>query len=211
MGIIKQGILGGFKGKVGGIIGTSWKGKAVIKAIPLSVANPRTAGQVKQRSKMKLLVAFAVSIIASTIKPLWDRFASGMSGYNAFVAANMQAFNLDGSIDPTKIIVSKGRMLPVDVTAFTINGTTVTVRWTDPTGDKYAMPTDNAYIVLANADLTQVVYQGQTTETRGTTGTHVLAITLQSTAAALSVKMAYVSYMRADNSEVSTSGNYKSN
>ena len=48
MGILKQGILGGFSGKVANVVGTSWKGIAVIKAMPLSVANPKTAGQVAQ-------------------------------------------------------------------------------------------------------------------------------------------------------------------
>jgi hypothetical protein len=51
MGTIKQGILGGFSGKVGTVIGASWKGINYMRSIPQHVKNPRTAGQVSQRSK----------------------------------------------------------------------------------------------------------------------------------------------------------------
>ena len=46
MAKVRQGILGGFRGRVGNIVGTGWKGIAVMKSLPLTVANPRTAGQV---------------------------------------------------------------------------------------------------------------------------------------------------------------------
>ena len=40
MGKIKQGILGGFKGKVGTVIGSSWNGIAYMKGQAQSVRNP---------------------------------------------------------------------------------------------------------------------------------------------------------------------------
>jgi hypothetical protein len=42
MGKISQGILGGISGKVGNVIGGSWKGIDYIRVKPSSVANPRT-------------------------------------------------------------------------------------------------------------------------------------------------------------------------
>ena len=45
MGTIKRGILGGFKNKVGSVIGSSWKGIDTMRSMPLSVANPNTAKQ----------------------------------------------------------------------------------------------------------------------------------------------------------------------
>ena len=59
MGVIKQGILGGFSGKVANIVGSSWKGIPVIKSLPLSVANPQTAAQTTQRNKLKGVVEAA--------------------------------------------------------------------------------------------------------------------------------------------------------
>lgn len=48
MGKINQGILGGFSGKVGNVIGGNWKGIDYMRVKPASVANPQTEGQVNQ-------------------------------------------------------------------------------------------------------------------------------------------------------------------
>ena len=53
MGTIKQGILGGFNGKVGTVIGSSWKGITYMKGIPNHTRNPRTEKQIAQRTKME--------------------------------------------------------------------------------------------------------------------------------------------------------------
>lgn len=45
MGTIKQGILGGFSGKVGTVIGSSWKGISYMRSRAQSVKNPRTEGR----------------------------------------------------------------------------------------------------------------------------------------------------------------------
>ena len=92
MAVIKRGILGGFSGSVGNIVGSSWKGIATMKAKPLSVANPQTAGQTAQRTKFAGIVALASQFLVSIVKPLWDRFAQGESGYNAFVKENIDTF-----------------------------------------------------------------------------------------------------------------------
>ena len=42
MGIINQGILGGFSGKVGPIVGFRWKSNYYIRARAAKVSNPRT-------------------------------------------------------------------------------------------------------------------------------------------------------------------------
>ena len=50
MGKIKQGILGGFKGKVGTVIGSSWNGISYMRGIAQSVKNANTAAQQTQRA-----------------------------------------------------------------------------------------------------------------------------------------------------------------
>jgi len=63
MGTIKQGILGGFSGKVGNVVGASWKGIDYIRSLPSSVSNPRTPGQVTQRTKFSMVQSFLTSMI----------------------------------------------------------------------------------------------------------------------------------------------------
>lgn len=110
MGVLKQGILGGVKGKVGSVVGSSWKGIATLRALPLSVANPRTAAQVGNRERFSSVVALATVLLSAIIKPLNDRFASGMSGYNLFVQRCKGAFLDNGTFVPAQLIVSRGKL-----------------------------------------------------------------------------------------------------
>lgn len=110
MGKLSSGIFGGFSGKVGSLTGSSWKGIQVVKSRAQSVAYPGTTGQVAQTTKMSAIVSFCKLILSGWIKPLWDRSAVKMSGYNAFVQANIAEF-ADGEInDYSSLVMSKGTM-----------------------------------------------------------------------------------------------------
>lgn len=89
MGIIKQGILGGFSKKVGSVVGTSWKGIAVMKSMPQSVVNPKTTAQVEQRSAFAYTSKIASALLTPCIQECWNRWAKRQSGYNAFVKKNV--------------------------------------------------------------------------------------------------------------------------
>jgi len=208
MGLLKQGILGGFRGKVGNVVGTAWKGKAVIKAMPLSVANPRTAGQVEQRGKFSKLVGLAGLILASLIKPLWDRFSSGMSGYNSFISVNRDAFDALGNIDPSKILISRGRLLPPVVVDVTRNGNKCRVDIGHAGGDKYALPTDRLYCLIASQDLSRIYHVGITEYTRANLSLDEAEFTFKSQQECNDAKQFYFTYLRYDGSEVGTSSHY---
>ena len=113
MGTIKQGILGGFNGKVGTVIGSSWKGITYMKGRAQHVKNPRTAGQIYQRNAMKA-IALALRPIASTLSLTFAKSAGKMSGYNKAVSVNLKKaiVNQDGEpvVDYSKLILSKGNL-----------------------------------------------------------------------------------------------------
>lgn len=88
MGVIRQGILGGVSGKVGGVVGANWKGVDYLKGYTIP-ANPQTTPQTEQRSLFASIVAFAKLILGTVIADYWNPFASGKSGYNAFCQANL--------------------------------------------------------------------------------------------------------------------------
>jgi hypothetical protein len=157
MGIIKQGILGGFSGKVANIIGTSWKGIAVIKSMPLSVSNPQTVGQVAQRTAMSRIVAFCGLILGNVIKPLMDRFAVRMSGFNSFVQSNIAYFDAVVPSDSYGMKIATGVLTPPsliltvtddDQKINITNGNTV------PVGQDSA--NDELYYVIWGSNLTSV-------------------------------------------------------
>jgi len=161
MGKIKQGILGGVSGSIGGVVGSSWKGINVIKSKPQSVANPKTAGQVAQRGAFAAVVAFATIILAGIIKPLWDRFQVAKSGYNAFVSANIEFFDATGLATPGSLIISKGKMesTPIDSVSATAGDTNLDLTWTDDSGTGYKLATDKAYSVVYNETQDKIYFE----------------------------------------------------
>lgn len=116
MGKIKQGILGGFSGKVGGIVGTSWKGIGVMKAMPLSVANPKTAKQVNNRDRNTGVLRFVQGCGTTFVRSYWNRFAKGMSGFNDAMSVNYACFDpATGLYLPAYMFASVGKLVPMTV------------------------------------------------------------------------------------------------
>lgn len=152
MGVIKQGILGGFSGKVANLVGSSWKGIAVIKSLPLSVANPNTAGQQAQRGKMSQIVAAARILLAALIQPYWNPFAQKQSGYNAFVSENIDTFATAGFTTFADFFSMRGSLLGViaGVIDADASDSTITVPWADNSGQSDALATDEMVFVVYN-------------------------------------------------------------
>lgn len=156
MATIKQGILGAFSGKVAGVVGSSWKGIPVMKSLPPSVANPKTAKQVEQRSRMKACTAFSQSVLADVIKPLNDRFASRMSGFNAFTSRNIA--NFEGGIlskpEDVKISPMGNSAQLIDAIAaeakITKKNANLNIHTTSIAGTGKALATDKPYVVIYN-------------------------------------------------------------
>jgi hypothetical protein len=95
MGKYNQGILGPFSGKVGSVVGSSWKGVNYIKSLP-GPNTSNTEAQQKQRSRFKSVVSLASSLLPSLIRPVWNLSSGKMTGYNLFVKTNMPAFDESG-------------------------------------------------------------------------------------------------------------------
>jgi hypothetical protein len=152
MGVIKQGILGGVLNKVGSIVGTSWKGIAVIKSMPLTVSNPRSAGQLQQRARMTNTVVFSQFILSQCIKPLWDRFSIRMSGYNAFTSANIAYFDAPSPFPREAFVFSRGKIAKTEQATSTVNiGTQKgTVTWLADGGQGFKLNSDMVYVVCQN-------------------------------------------------------------
>lgn len=156
MATIKQGILGAFSGKVAGVVGSSWKGIPVMKSLPPSVANPKTAKQIEQRSRMSACTAFSQSILADVIKPLNDRFASRMSGFNAFTSRNISAFAGGNLSKPEDITISPrgNKAQLIDAIAAGAKSTkknaTLSLDWTSDAGTGKALKSDMPYCVVYN-------------------------------------------------------------
>ena len=152
MGKLVGGPFGQLSGKTGDLVGSSWKGISTIKRYQPNVSNPQTAGQVAQRGKMSNIVAFAQSILASIIKPLWDRFQSGMSGYNAFVSRNIDLFQDALPSVFADLVTSSGKMDATQIATAAADAayTSVQVTWLNDAGQGFKLATDKVYLVVIN-------------------------------------------------------------
>lgn len=157
MAILKQGILGGVKGKVGSVVGSSWKGIATLRSLPLSVTNPRTAAQVGNRTRFSGVVALATILLSAIIKPLNDRFASAMSGYNLFVQRSRDCFTPTGIFVPANLILSRGKLGATDIDSIIADegDDSVSLEFRGELSNGYQSATDKAYAVVmaSNGDV----------------------------------------------------------
>ena len=82
MGKIKQGILGGFRGTVGTVVGSSWNGIAYMKGKPQSVKNPKTDAQLQQRVFFKDLQQLVSQLSDEQLASLFPTVTRGMTRRN---------------------------------------------------------------------------------------------------------------------------------
>jgi len=175
MGVIKQGILGGFQNKVGAVIGSNWKGIATMRSRPISVANPRTGKQVAVRSEFTILVKMASTLNATLIRPYWSRFAQKKTGANAFISANYG--KMAGTVDdiPDRMILSQGKLDGLADYEVEFDSTDYVITWSPSTLGVYGAATDKVSIFAlcgitdeAGRNSVEYKYLGETTRAAGT-------------------------------------------
>ncbi len=119
MGKYSSIAIGKASGSAGGLTFGSWKGQKVFKQKAETVANPRTAAQTAQRSRMAFIVSL-YQLMATFIKSTYKASAKGMSEFNAFTSTNLK----NGAITPINGVptlvkenlqVSAGTLRPVSI------------------------------------------------------------------------------------------------
>ncbi|MGQ7870911.1 DUF6266 family protein, partial [Sunxiuqinia sp. sy24] len=172
MAVINQGILGGFSGKVGTVIGGSWKGIDYMRSKPVSVANPRTPAQVDQRTKFVTVLNF-LQPLTSFLRTGFKDYAVKMSAFNAAMSYTIQnavsGTYPEYGIAYADALVSRGSLtgaLNPSIQA-TIPGQ-IDFSWVDNSGTGTALATDKAMLVIYNSAKNQAVtINGGNTRTSG--------------------------------------------
>ncbi len=179
MGTIKQGILGGFSGKVGTVVGGSWKGISYMRSQAQSVKNPRTEGQVSQRSKFALTLAFLKPITAY-VRTGYKTYASKQTEFNAamsYIVKNAIVGDYpDYMIDYSQVLVSRGTLTPADNAAAAATDGKFTFSWDDNSATGSAQATDLAMPLVFNKDKGIAVFStAAATRAEGTVDVNVPA------------------------------------
>lgn len=161
MGTIKQGILGGFSGKVGTVVGGSWKGISYMRSLAQNVKNPRTEAQMTQRSKFALTLAF-LKPITNYVRVGFKPYASKQTAFNAamsYIVANAISGEYPNhTLDFAKVLVSRGSLFPVENASAEADAGKITISWTDNSGISDALPTDVAMPLVFNPLKVEAVF-----------------------------------------------------
>ena len=98
MGKVRMGILDGFKGKVGTVVGSFWKGKKVMRAYNEFPSNPRTSAQLIQRQKFALIASLG-GVFSDFLKMTLRGYANGEQNsiIGQFVGQNINSVTVSGS------------------------------------------------------------------------------------------------------------------
>jgi hypothetical protein len=162
MGVINQGILGGFSGKVGNVVGGNWKGIDYMRIKPASVANPRTPGQVNQRTKFTTALQF-LQPMRDFIKVGYKAHATKKTEFNSamsYILKNaITGIEPDFYVDYANALISKGSLTGA------LNGSldlsvagTAAFAWEDNSGSGSAQATDKAMMLLYNETRGEVIF-----------------------------------------------------
>lgn len=154
MGTIKQGILGGFSGKVGTVIGGNWKGIDYMRGKAASVSNPKTEAQLDQRARFGAALKF-LQPLTSFIRVGFKNYAVKMTAFNSAMSYNLNNA-LAGSfpeyfIDYASALVSRGS-LPGALNPLiqSANPGQVDFTWQDNSQDANASANDKVLLVVFN-------------------------------------------------------------
>ena len=165
MGIINQGILGGFSGKVGPIVGFRWKSNYYIRARAAKVSNPRTPKQQEQRGKFATAFSF-LKAIKPFIRIGYKEFTQDKSAFNSAMSYTLKrAVTGSGKeikIDFDRALVSMGTLMPVFEGTATQDGNKMHFNWQDNSGTGNAEDTDIAMLLIYNKDKETAVYDTET-------------------------------------------------
>ncbi len=118
MAKLLEGILGGFSGKVGQVVGIQWKGRSCMRSYVARISDRRSPLQLEQRSRFTAMIRMAqqsMHAIRLGFKQKADehRVTEG----NWFTHRNTSAFRMvDGSlmVDYERIMLAEGRLAGVE-------------------------------------------------------------------------------------------------
>ena len=179
MATFEKGILGGFSGKVGNVVGSRWRGKNVMRSLPQRGNYTPTVKQEEQRLKFKTVIGFLTPLVELLSQyfgsPQGDKSRANLA--TSYHLKNAVLENPDGTMvmDYPKVLVSKGDLRGIaNGTVAAAAGRVLNFGWQDNSGQGKATTTDTLLVVVYAPDL-NLFYTDTSVATRdATTGSVTL-------------------------------------
>ncbi len=151
MARITKGILGGFSGKVGTVVGANWRGQDIIRSTPKPSSRPPSDKQLQQQTKFKLVISFL-----QPVKSIQTKYFGSGSGsrsrINLAVSYTInEAVQMVGDVAElvyNKVLITKGDLTGFqNVTATPQTGNIIKLNWENNAVQGNADATDKANAV----------------------------------------------------------------
>lgn len=178
MGTFKKGILGGFSGKVGTVVGANWRGKDVMRSLPKASNTAPTEAQIQQRTKFAMTIKFL-----TPLQPIVTRYFGSDAGVKTRRNLAM-AYLITEAIEPlgddfvwnySKILISRGDLIGLNNPTVTSNANqTLTFNWTDNSGQGDAKNQDKVLVVAYDPASKTTVFSLQIATRVNATGSFIL-------------------------------------
>lgn len=162
MGTIKKGILGGFSGKVGNVIGGSWKGIDYMRSVSSRKRGQSTQKQKEQQMKFALIARFQQPL-TNLLSRTFRSFAIKMTGANSATSYNLRnaitGTYPDFAIDYSRILVSRGDMPnAINPAVEPVSNGMVVFTWGNNTGTGKTKDSDRSVLVAYCPEMQHFIY-----------------------------------------------------
>ncbi len=162
MGSYNKGILGPFRGKVGNVIGYSWRGKDLMRGLPKETTTAATDAQLEQRAKFRTVIKF-LTPIKEVVGTYFGKEQKSKSPFNLATGYLLNEALLPGPddtwlIDYPKVLISRGQLRGADNAVVAAGGPNeLNLSWTDNSGQGSASATDVLIAVVFCTEMNEFV------------------------------------------------------
>lgn len=159
MAIAKDGILGGFSGKVGNIVGLTLNGVPIMRAAPKASQKPPTEKQRLQRLKFSLAIEFTKPFLEIT-QQFFNQSAFSGERRNLLISYTLQNViqlqDDEFTLLWNKFLVSSGDLSGFHHLDVTLQDESLHLTWQDNSSQGFAQPNDEVHLLFVSENLEQV-------------------------------------------------------
>ena len=165
MGYLNEGILGGITGKVGTVVGGTWRGIDYIRSKG-RIQRDRipTENQQMQQAKFRMAAAFFATMV-DLVEFGFREFAVKMTGRNSAMSYALEnaitGQHPNWQLDYSRVLVTRGSKVPnADAPAATATAPgAINFQWTDNTGTGRALADDKVVLVAHCPEKASTIYK----------------------------------------------------
>lgn len=151
MARFENGPLGGFSGKLGPVVGTTWRGQNVMRSVPRPSTKKFSAAQVLQQQRLKTVQEFIGPMKALLNQTFGSKTGSNPPYNNAMsyhMTDALQQTETGCAIHYPKVLIAKGDLCAIEQPVLHhVAPETLTLNWIDNSNEGLAYPDDQLIVV----------------------------------------------------------------